>query len=84
MQLAEEAFDGPNLRLSKRLRLLEEASNRKIRRGDALAVIASIQRKREKAMKITPPGAMRTFATRYAFFAAGFAALAAAWCVVLG
>jgi hypothetical protein len=82
-QLVDEAFDGAALSLSNRLRLLEEANSRKIRRGDALDVIASIQRRREKALKVTPRNPLNLFATRYAAFVAAFVALASAWCAVI-
>src|SRR5882757_6772519 len=74
--LVDAAFDGAVLRLSKRLRLLEEADARKIRRGDALDVIASTQRRREKALAIQPRKPLSIFATRYAAFAAAYLALA--------
>ena len=83
VQLVDDAFDGPVLRLSQRLRLLEEATTRKIRRGDALDVISSTQRRREKQFAVKRRSPMELFATRYAAFVAGYLALAIAWCVVM-
>jgi len=82
VQLVDDAFDGPTLKLSKRLRLLEEADTRKIRRGDALDAINSAQRRRHKQFAIKPTPAGKLFVARYAAFAAGYIALAAAWCTV--
>ena len=82
-QLVENAFDGHVLTLSKRLRLLEEATNRGIRRGDALDVIASEQRRREKKHRIRHRSATELFIAQYVAFAAGYIALAGAWCAVL-
>ena len=83
VQLVDDAFDGAVLGWSNRLRLLEEASTRKIRRGDALDAIAATQRRREKELAIQPRKPLGVFATRYAAFAAGYLALAVAWCVVM-
>jgi hypothetical protein len=80
--LVDDAFDGPTLRISQRLRLLEEADTRKIRRGDALDVIHATQRRREKQFAVKPKNPLGMFATRYVVFVAGYAALAAAWCIV--
>ena len=81
-KLVDDAFDGPMLKISQRLRLLEEADMRKIRRGDALDVIHATQRRREKQFAVKPKKPLGIFATHYAIFAAGYAALAAAWCIV--
>src|SRR5207244_4048681 len=43
-QLVAEAFDGPVLRLSRRIKVLEIAEERQIRRGEALDVIEALQR----------------------------------------
>jgi hypothetical protein len=83
VQLVEDAFDGATLKWSQRMRLLEEANMRKIRRGDALDVIESTQRRREKQLKVPQPSRSWAFAMRYAAFVAGYIALAAAWCAVL-
>ena len=82
-QLVDEAFDGAVLSFSSRIRLLEESQTRKIRRGDALDVIKSTQHRRERELKIAPRGTLSVVATRYAVFAAGFVALATAWCLVI-
>ena len=82
VQLVDEAFDGPTLRLSKRLRLLEEADARKIRRGDAIDVIVSAQRRREKQFAVKPRNPLGIFVTQYAAFAAGYVVLAIAWCML--
>jgi hypothetical protein len=82
VKLVDDAFDGATLKWSQRLRLLEEANTRKIRRGDALDVIGSTQRRREKQFKVTRPSKWRLFATHYAAFAAAYIALAMAWCAV--
>ena len=83
VQLVDEAFKGTALGWSNRMRLLEEATNRKIRRGDALDVIAFTQRQREKELGIKPRRAMQIFTTHFAAFAAGYLALALAWCAVM-
>jgi hypothetical protein len=80
--LVDDAFDGANLTWSRRLKLLEEADARKIRRGDAIDVIDSAQRRRDKQFKVTRPSKLRAFAARYAIFAAAYIALAMAWCAV--
>ena len=82
-QLVEEAFEGPVLRLSRKLRLLEEATNRQIRRGDALDLITSTQRRLEKQHAVVPPRKAVVFARRFATFAAVYIAAAVAWCIVL-
>ena len=74
---------GPALKLSSRLRLLEEADNRRIRRGDAIDLIESTQRQLEKRFAVAPRGAMQIFATRYAAFAAVYIVIALAWCAVV-
>jgi hypothetical protein len=83
VQLVHDAFDGANLTWSRRLKLLEEADARKIRRGDALDVIKSTQRRRDRQFKVTRPSRLRAFVTRYAIFAAAYIALAMVWCAVL-
>ena len=80
--LVEDAFDGASLKWSQRLRLLEEANTRKIRRGDALDVIAAAQRRREKTLSIPRQSRVSAFVKRYAVFAAGYVALAMAWYAV--
>lgn len=79
-RLVDNAFNGATLSLSNRLRLLEEADTRKIRRGDALDVITTVRKRREKALAITPSSAIQVFVKRYAAFVAGYLALAIAWC----
>src|SRR3712207_5509132 len=74
--LVDDAFDGATLKWSQRLRLLEEANTRKIRRGDALDVITATQRRRAKQHALPSPSHTRSFATRFAAFAAGYVALA--------
>lgn len=84
-QLVRDAFDGPVLRLSQRMKLLEEADNRKIRRGDALDLIAATQRELEVKYDIAPrENKWRKFFTRYAAFVACYVLLALIWCVILG
>jgi hypothetical protein len=82
VKLVDDAFDGATLRWSKRLRLLEEADTRKIRRGDALDLIEAMQRQRAKKLKVPVPSKVRSFVIRYAAFAAAYIALAMAWCAV--
>src|SRR2546421_12782708 len=79
-QLVAESFDGPVLRLSNRLRLLEEADSRRIRRGDAIDLINATQRRLEKEFRVRQPTARQTFATRYATVVAVYVAVAVAWC----
>ncbi len=81
-QLVDEAFDGPVLRLSTRLRLLEEATTRKIRRGDAIDLIGATQRRREELFAVKRRNPLGIFATQYAAFAAGYVVLAIAWCML--
>jgi hypothetical protein len=83
LDLIDDAFDGATLKWSRRMRLLEEADSRKIRRGDALDAIETAQRRRDKAFKVSRPSKMRAFVTRYAAFAAAYIALAMAWCAVM-
>ena len=45
--MVTEAFDGPVLRLSRRMDLLEKAAERRIRRGDALDLIEAVKREKE-------------------------------------
>lgn len=82
-QLVAEAFDGPVLRLSEKLRLLEEADNRRIRRGDALELMSTIQQELEAAHDIPRAGRLRRFARRFCVFAAAYALLALAACVIV-
>lgn len=82
-QLVTEAFDGPVLRLSRKIKLLEEADNRDIRRGDALDLIAHAQRRLEKKHRVRPWHPAELFATQYAAFAAAYVTLAVAWCAVM-
>ena len=56
---------------------------RKIGRGEAIAVIKATQRRREKQFKCEPQSGLRAFGRRYALFAAAYTALAIAWCVVM-
>ena len=70
-QLVADAFDGPVLRLSQKMKLLEEADNRKIRRGDALDLIAATQRSSRRSTRSKqPPGRLEIFVKQYAIFAA--------------
>ncbi len=83
-QLVAEAFEGPVLRLSQKMKLLEEADNRKIRRGDAFDLIAARQRELEAAHAVKrPPSAWHQFFTRYAIFVACYVMFAVIWCVIL-
>src|ERR1051325_7943771 len=83
VKVVEGAFAGPVLRLSARLRLLEEADQRGIRRGDALDAINNIQRARQKQFKLMPRTATQIFARHFAGFAAAYIVLAIAWCGVM-
>ena len=69
--------------LSRRLKLMEEAEDRKIGRGEAIAVIKATQRRRAKQFKVESPSGLRAFGMRYALFAVGYLALALAWCAVM-
>jgi hypothetical protein len=83
-QLVFDAFDGPVLRLSQKMKLLEEADNRKIRRGDALDLIAATQRELEakhKVRKRVHP--LEIFFKQYAVFVACYVAFALIWCGVM-
>jgi hypothetical protein len=83
-QLVADAFDGPVLRLSEKIRLLEEADMRHIRRGDALELMESVQAQIEAALAVEKPGRAAVFAKRFLFFAVAYGAAAAAACVILG
>ena len=85
VQLVADAFEGPVLRLSQKMKLLEEADNRKIRRGDALDLIAATQRKLEaKHRQIRKPvSPLAIFAKQYAVFVACYVAFALIWCGVM-
>jgi hypothetical protein len=83
-QLVRDAFDGPVLRLSQRMKLLEEADNRKIRRGDALDLIAATQRELEAKHAVNKPaGRIEKFIKQYAVFVACYVAFALIWCGVM-
>jgi hypothetical protein len=82
-QLVAESFDGPVLRLSRKLQLLEEADLRHIRRGDALALMESVQVQLERAHAVPRPSKAGLFLRRFALFAAAYAILAVVACVVL-
>ena len=82
-QLVRAAFDGPVLRLSEKLRLLEEADNRYIRRGDALDLIHATRRELEAKHRVRPHGRLHRFFTRYAIFVACYIMFALIWCVIL-
>src|SRR5438128_1497815 len=76
-QLVADAFDGPVLRLSQRMRLLEEAGNRKIRRGDAIDLIESFKQQAEQKHSVRKPGRKTIFAKQFAAFATVYALAAA-------
>jgi hypothetical protein len=83
-QLVIEAFDGPVLRLSQKMKLLEEADNRKIRRGDALDLIAATQRELEAKHKVSKRvHPLEIFFKQYAVFVACYVAFALIWCGVM-
>ena len=82
-ELVLKAFDGPVLRLSQKMRLLEEADARKIRRGDALDLIAATQRELEARHAVKPETKVQTFFRKYAIFVACYAMFALIWCVIL-
>ena len=82
-QLVAEAFDGPVLRLSRRIKLLEAAEERHIRRGDALDTIESVQREIEARHAIRPPGKTLTFMKHFAAFAAAYTIVALTWCLLI-
>lgn len=82
-QLVTDAFDGPVLRLSQRMRLLEEAENRKIRRGDAIDLIELTRGQLEAKHAVKKPSIAKTIAVRFGAFAAVYAVAALAWCLLL-
>ena len=82
-QLVREAFDGPRLRLSRKVKLLEEADTRKIRRGDALDLIAATRRELEAKHAVKKPGALEIFFKQYAAFVACYVTFALVWCGVM-
>ena len=82
-QLVAEAFDGPVLRLSRKLQLLEEADMRHIRRGDALELMESVQAQLERAHAIPRLSKASLFLRRFALFAAAYAVLAIIACIVV-
>ena len=82
-QVVADAFDGPVLRLSKRIKLLEVAEDRHIRRGEALDLIETVQREIEEEHAIRPPSKTAVFAKRFAAFAAAYALVALIWCVLI-
>jgi hypothetical protein len=83
-RLVADAFDGPVLRLSQRMKLLEEADNRKIRRGDALDLIAATQRELEAKHKVRKPvHPLEIFVKQYAVFVACYIAFGLIWCGVM-
>ena len=82
-QVVEEAFDGPVLRLSRKLRLLEQAQTRNIRRGDALHVIAMTQRKLDQKHAVKRPTFVHRFAFHFVAFAALYVTIALAWWAML-
>jgi hypothetical protein len=82
-QLVAEAFDGPVLRLSRRIKLLEVADDRHIRRGDALDLIESVQREIEEEHAIRPPSRPAVFLKHFAVFAASYAIAALVGCLLI-
>jgi len=82
-RLVAEAFDGPVLRLGKQLSLLEEAGNRKIRRGDAIDLIEATRAELEAKHAIYTPGRTGMFLRRYATFVACYVAVALIWCAIM-
>ena len=82
-QLVAEAFDGPVLRLSKRIKLLEIAEERHIRRGDALDTIEQVQREIEDQHAIRPPSKSVAFVKHFVAFAASYAIVALVWCLLV-
>ena len=81
-QLVRDAFDGPRLRLSRRVQLLEEAGNRKIRRGDAIDLIDATRRELEARHAVKKSGGLEIFFRQYAAFVACYVAVALVWCGV--
>jgi hypothetical protein len=82
-QLVADAFEGPALRLSNKLKLLEEADTRKIRRGDAIDLITATQAALEGRHAVKRQRTVQTFVIRYAMFAACYVVVALIWCVIL-
>jgi hypothetical protein len=82
-QIVSESFDGPVLRLSRRIKLLEVAEERHIRRGDALDLIESVQREIEEEHAIRPPGKTAVFVKHFGFFAGSYAIVALVWCLLV-
>jgi hypothetical protein len=83
-QLVLDTFNGKaEIRMSSRLKLLEEADDRKIRRGDAIDFIDAVQRRNEKKHRVPARSPGKTFALRFAAFAAVYLAVAAAWCLII-
>jgi hypothetical protein len=82
-QLVAESFDGPVLRLSQKLKLLEEADSRHIRRGDAIALIETLQAQLELAFAVPRPSKTRVFVRRFCLFVAAYALVAMAACLLL-
>lgn len=82
-QVVAEAFDGPVLSLSERLKLLEIADSRRIRRGDALDLIAATRRALEAKHAVSIPGRLEIFVRQYAAFAACYVSFALVSCVVM-
>jgi hypothetical protein len=82
-QLVSEAFDGPVLRLSRRMKLLEIADERNIRRGDALDLIGQAQRELDAKHSVRRPTRASIFAKHFAAFATAYAVVALVWCLVV-
>ena len=83
-QLVEDAFAGkPEIKMSQRLKLLEEADGRKIRRGDAIDFVDAVQRKYQSRLKVPPRRPGKTFALHFAAFATVYIVAAAAWCLII-
>jgi len=82
-QLVEESFDGPVLRLSQKLRLLEEADNRHIRRGDAIDLITATRHRLEKKFSIPRPTKTSIFIRHFACFATVYLVFALACCAIV-
>ncbi|MEA2735362.1 MAG: hypothetical protein QOE14_1813 [Humisphaera sp.] len=82
-ELVVKSFDGPVLRLSERMKLLEEADNRKIRRGDALDLIVATQQELEAKHAVKKPHTLEIFFKQYAVFVVCYVAFALIWCMVM-
>ena len=82
-RLVIESFDGPVLRLGARIKLLEIADSRKIRRGDAIDFIDATRRALVKKHAVSVPGRLELFFRQYAVFVACYVAFALVWCVVM-